>query len=48
VLEKTGLRFERRFSAVEPRSEQTAECLEYALRVEEYRVSSVPFREGSA
>jgi RimJ/RimL family protein N-acetyltransferase len=31
VLEMVGLRFERRFSAIEPKSRRTAECFEFAL-----------------
>jgi [ribosomal protein S5]-alanine N-acetyltransferase len=46
VLEKAGLRFGRRFSAIGPKSGQTASCLEYALRVEEYQVSLLPLSEG--
>ncbi len=35
VLERAGLRFARRYRDTEPKSGQPAECLEYAIRVEE-------------
>jgi RimJ/RimL family protein N-acetyltransferase len=37
VLEKAGLRFERRFSATESKSGQTVMCLEYAARADAWR-----------
>ena len=40
VLEKAGLRFERRYQETEPKSGQLAECLEYAIRAEEWRTIS--------
>jgi [ribosomal protein S5]-alanine N-acetyltransferase len=36
VLEKAGLRFVRRYRDVEPKSGQLAECLEWAVRADEW------------
>ena len=37
VLEKAGLRFVRRYQDTEPKSGQLVDCLEYALRIDEWR-----------
>ena len=37
VLEKAGLRFVRRYQDTEPKSGQLIDCLEYALRIDEWR-----------
>ena len=40
VLAKAGLRFERRYRGAEPESGRPAECLEYALRREEWHTAA--------
>ncbi|TAK24136.1 MAG: N-acetyltransferase [Chloroflexota bacterium] len=34
VMEKSGMRFERRYSLIEPKSGAEAECVEYAVRAQ--------------
>jgi RimJ/RimL family protein N-acetyltransferase len=42
VMEKAGLRLARRYRAAEPKSGQDADCVEYALSGEEWRLNRGP------